>query len=540
MAGARSTRVVAEHLEAKGDAAGALAIYAELKLYADAGRIARNLGRNEDAARHYTEGRFFFEAASAWFAAGDRERALETLVQIKSDDPRYRSSAIGAARIASELQTFGWQLETFLAPFLASAPRDVSEADAFYAIVLLYEKHEMIEPALGTLRKIVASFPGFRDAASRLEALQSRATAAAERIMREEASFFGKPVKPSAPTPVVAAPPRGKGFPLKGAAKPPAPPPELILEMDALVPIAEPPVKKAGATLFEIPGGAPPAPTRSLVAVGSVLGERFRLEEKIGAGGMAEVYRAKDLGVDEEVALKIFSSSPDPGMAERFKQETRLARRLTHANVVRVHDIGVFDGRLCISMELLRGKDCEAVFLENRLTVAQIVDVIAQACAGLHEAHAQGVVHRDVKPENLFFTDAGVVKVMDFGLAKGATPTGHTQSGMLAGTPEYMAPEQIDDFRSVSPATDVYAMGAVAYRALCGRPPFRDDKLLNVLLMQVNDPPAPLRKYLPSIPEALERAVLKCLEKDPKSRFPDAAALRAALLEIGAGLRQPG
>jgi len=174
------------------------------------------------------------------------------------------------------------------------------------------------------------------------------------------------------------------------------------------------------------------------------------------------------------------------------------------------------------------------VFAQNRLSLDQTIDVLAQACAGLQEAHLQGVVHRDVKPENIFLTDAGVAKVMDFGLAKGAAPTGHTQTGMLAGTPEYMAPEQIDDFRRVSPATDVYAMGAVAYRALCGQPPFRDEKMLNILVMQVNDAPVPLQTRAPAVPEALARVVMKCLEKDPSARYRDAGALRSALLEARA------
>ena len=501
---------VAAALERKGEVQAALAMFLQLKQFGEAGRVAHRLGRLLEAAGHYATGRLFVEAAACAFTAGDHAQALDLLVRLPRTDPRYRTAAVHAARMACELRTVGMTVETFLFPFLASEPLDAMETEAFYGMGVLYEAQAMVDPARDAFRKVVARDPAYRDAAQRLTALDSRGAAAEEAIMREEASFRARSTERKSATadpPATAPLPRGKGFPTRmperATVRPPAPlAPQTAAEPQALAP-------------------------------GVVLGKRYRLEERIGSGGMADVYRATDIDVGEEVALKVFTATPEPGLADRFRQELRLSRRLTHTNVVRVHDIGIFDERLCISMELLRGQDLEAVFVSRKLSVPAILDILAQACAGLQEAHSQGVIHRDIKPENLFLTDAGVAKVMDFGLAKDAQASGHSRTGILAGTPEYMAPEQIEDFRGVSPATDVYAMGAVAYRAFTGAPPFWDPKVLTLLMMQVNDPPVPLRTRDPSLPEALERVVLKCLAKDPAGRYPDAGALRTALLELG-------
>jgi serine/threonine-protein kinase len=198
--------------------------------------------------------------------------------------------------------------------------------------------------------------------------------------------------------------------------------------------------------------------------------------------------------------------------------------------VARVYDIGTHEGRRYISMELLRGRDLQGV--PKPVSLAQAIDWLTQACDGLHSAHEQGVIHRDVKPENLFLTEQGRVKVMDFGIAKD-TEVRRTRAGMMAGTPEFMSPEQINDMSQVTAATDIYSLGIVAYELLTGTIPFSHKELMPLLMMHAKEPPPPMRSRRPDLPPALDAAVLKALEKQPSARpqtaLKFAEMLRAAI-----------
>jgi serine/threonine-protein kinase len=181
-------------------------------------------------------------------------------------------------------------------------------------------------------------------------------------------------------------------------------------------------------------------------------------------------------------------------------------------------------------MELLQGRDLQQV--PKPASPANAVDWLSQACEGLQIAHEQGIVHRDVKPENLFLTNQGRIKVMDFGIAKD-TEVRRTRAGMLAGTPEFMSPEQINDMSQVTFATDLYSLGVVAYELLTGTLPFTHKELMPLLMMHTNTPPPPPRTRRPDLSVALERAILQAMEKDPARRFSSAKAMadafRAAL-----------
>ncbi|MBI5547746.1 MAG: serine/threonine protein kinase, partial [Deltaproteobacteria bacterium] len=260
---------------------------------------------------------------------------------------------------------------------------------------------------------------------------------------------------------------------------------------------------------------------------------RYRLVSALGQGGMATVFKAYDLELDLEVALKVFTlSTQDESLLARFKQELKLARSLNHPNVIRLFDLGIFAGHRYITMELLEGAVLTSL-LGAPMEVRRGVGYLVQACDGLQAAHDQGIVHRDVKPDNFFVTWDGVVKVMDFGISKPRVATGLTQVGMVAGTPQYMSPEQINNFTTVTAATDLYALGVVAYEMFTGSPPFQHADLMPLLQMHVGQLPRPPRELVPALPKALEAIILTCLQKDPARRYASCAdlsqALRAAL-----------
>jgi serine/threonine-protein kinase len=263
-------------------------------------------------------------------------------------------------------------------------------------------------------------------------------------------------------------------------------------------------------------------------AVGDVIAERYRIEAQIGRGGMASVYQAQDLELSENVALKVFRPMPqdDEGIA-RFRQELKVSRRLIHPNITRLYDIGVHEGSRYISMELLIGHSLERL-VGTRWPARRGIDVLLQVCFGLSAAHGQGVIHRDIKPGNLFLTREGIAKIMDFGIARERAVPGVTQAGMIVGTPEYLSPEQISGADS-GDTSDLYALGVVAYEMFTGRKPFVHDDLVPLLQMHLVTPPVPPREYAPQLPANLEALILTLLRKDPRDRYPSARATAEAL-----------
>jgi serine/threonine-protein kinase len=251
---------------------------------------------------------------------------------------------------------------------------------------------------------------------------------------------------------------------------------------------------------------------------------------------MGIIYRAIDLELDEAVAIKLFGQQmDDPQLLSRFKQELSICRSLAHPNVIRHHDIGAHEGRKFISMELLAGASLRSVATERPpLTVA--LGLLAQACAGLGAAHAQGIVHRDVKTDNLFVTTDGVVKLMDFGLAKrlvsavGEASGDVTVAGFIGGSPAYMAPEQITDFAHVGFGADIYGLGVVAYELFTGKRPFQHKERAKMFQAHMSVVPPPPTAMNAELPDAIDRIVMRCLEKDPNRRFASCEALRRELI----------
>jgi serine/threonine protein kinase len=262
-----------------------------------------------------------------------------------------------------------------------------------------------------------------------------------------------------------------------------------------------------------------------------LLGERYRLVGMIGSGGMGTVWEAQDQILGRPVAVKVLSAAAPLGgsAGRRFEREARAAARLSGARIASVYDFGRSDGRPYIVMELIRGETlAERLAREGSLPSEEAARIATQVAQALDEAHATGVVHRDVKPGNVMVTPTGEVKVMDFGIAAASWADRPTTSDLALGTPSYLPPEQARGERP-TPASDVYALGAVLYEMLTGRPPFVGDSPVAVALAHVRDDPEPVEHVAPDVPPNVAAATMAALAKDPADR-PASAAAFASLL----------
>jgi serine/threonine-protein kinase len=276
------------------------------------------------------------------------------------------------------------------------------------------------------------------------------------------------------------------------------------------------------------------------IGAGSVLGGRYEIRQQLGAGGMGVVYRAFDRELGESVAIKTLRPDlvGDASLLERFKQEIRLARKISHPNVVRTHDLGEAGGTYFITMEFVEGTALDEVIRRRgALPLPVTLTIGRQLCRALEVAHAQGIVHRDIKPPNLVVDAQGFLKVMDFGIARlmeGRQPVagaGLTAAGSVIGTPEYMAPEQLLG-QTVDGRTDLYAAGIVLFECATGKRLFTGDSFATVLMKQVQDPPPDPRTLVPGLPDAFVAVLLKALAKEPAERWSSAAELLHALEAI--------
>ncbi|HRA30464.1 MAG TPA: protein kinase [Thermomicrobiales bacterium] len=264
-----------------------------------------------------------------------------------------------------------------------------------------------------------------------------------------------------------------------------------------------------------------------------ILGKRYELKEPIGEGNFSVTYRATDTVLGRDVAIKILRDqyASHGEFASRFENEARAAARISHPNVIQVFDYGRDDGTTYIVMQYVLGPSLkDYIREEGPLTVDEAVGFGRQMLDGLAAIHASGIVHRDVKPQNVLLTDTHQVKVTDFGIARlRSADAGLTEAGTAIGTAAYMAPEQASG-AEITPASDLYSAGVVVYEMLTGRLPFPGDNPVQVMYRHVNELPPPPRTINRSIPVALEAVILKSLAKSPDDRYPDAIAMRDALL----------
>lgn len=275
---------------------------------------------------------------------------------------------------------------------------------------------------------------------------------------------------------------------------------------------------------IEARSGPPPLDMREVsFRRGQMIANRYTVIDLIGRGGMGCIYRVRDNALNDEVALKTLlpQFARDKVVVERFYNEARIARQLTHTNIVRVHDIGNAGNVIYISMEYLKGKSLRAVLDSlipgQRLPIRTVLRILDELCKALEYAH-QYTVHRDIKPENIMILPDGTVKLMDFGISKLMTHTRFTAASVVMGTPYYMSPEQLKDSGAVDARADIYSVGVVLYEMLSGNVPTGVIK--------------PASQIMEGVPPALDPLVAKCVEPDPRNRFASATELREALRPI--------
>jgi eukaryotic-like serine/threonine-protein kinase len=262
---------------------------------------------------------------------------------------------------------------------------------------------------------------------------------------------------------------------------------------------------------------------------GTVVDERYRLDRKIGSGGMADVWLAEDTELDRSVAIKILHDrfAQDKEFVQRFQREAQAAAGLQHPNVVGIFDRGAFDGTYFIAMEYVEGPSLKDL-VKGGMTPKDAIDFTRQILTAARFAHRKGIVHRDLKPQNVLIDDEGRARVADFGIARAGETSDITATGSVMGTAQYISPEQAQG-KPTTPRSDIYSIGVILYEELTGRVPFEGDSAVAVALKQVSEAPRRPSAINPNVPPALDAVVMRALAKDPDARFKDADAFLRAL-----------
>jgi serine/threonine-protein kinase len=526
-------RNAARRLEQGGHLEEAMAAYLQLRQLRDAGRVAVALRRHIDAARIFLDAGMPYEAAVCFNNASETGQCLEALVMIPSNHPKYRVSCIKAVHMAKDLGSLDFRLDQFLSRFVAAGPMDAHEVEAFYLLAQLYKARDHMENARDLYQRILKVNPNYRDTAALLASIDAETRGSAmvyESIVREDASFrkAGHGSHDSHK--------QGERVEPKTGAKANVPHTLRIPDFPDLPPL---PATGFSATVALSgqghgvgPASEPSFPLDALPP-GAIIAGRYRVERKLGQGGMAAVYEAMDSELGEAVAVKIFLQRTDEQMLSRFKQELSLSRQLNHPNIVRLYDIGTHQGYKFITMELLEGCDLGKCLEDGKpLELGRGLRYMIQACEGLSLAHEKGIIHRDIKPENFFITKADTLRIMDFGIAKGKASAGLTVVGFVAGTPAYMSPEQINDFGAVTHLSDIYSLGVLAFEVFTGTLPFWSDAVMSLLVAHLSEAPPSPRSRNPEIPRELEDIILRLLEKEPSKRIASCRDLATYLGEL--------
>jgi serine/threonine protein kinase/tetratricopeptide (TPR) repeat protein len=279
------------------------------------------------------------------------------------------------------------------------------------------------------------------------------------------------------------------------------------------------------------------SPTKTIVTPfqeltrGATFADRYEIVEELGKGGMGKVYRVYDKTTEEDVALKLLNPdiASDKKTIERFRNELKLARKITHKNVCRMYDLNEKDNTHFITMEYILGEDLKSLIRRmGKIPVEKALDITQQVCSGLKEAHDLGIVHRDLKPQNIMIDKDGNAKIMDFGIARSVQMGGVTEAGLSFGTPDYMSPEQVKG-QDVDQRSDIYSLGVSLYEMLTGTVPFKDETPYAVAMKHVNETPQAPKEVNSQIPGELDRIILKCMEKKKDNRYQTVQELFAEL-----------
>jgi tRNA A-37 threonylcarbamoyl transferase component Bud32 len=430
------------------------------------------------AATLYDSAREALAAARALREAGDMPKALRVALQVAPGTPEYPAAARLVIAVHAARKTIDQEMEDFLAPYLEQDPSELVDQDAFFLLGQLYE---------------VLDYSGLS------QWLFSRVAK----------------INPLHPVHVHL---RMNQRPLE----------QSTLETQA---------SNADLQAVRMQLVLSTALRRSAdsMEAGTMIAQRYMLQALLGSGSTAAVYAAVDVADKRRVAVKLSSFNDRDLLAtRRFRREAALAMKLVHPNIVRALDIGQHDGYSFLAMELVDGCPLSVAMQEGRLdpSVSAKCRLLLQGLSGLDYAHRLGVTHRDIKPENLLISNEGVLKLTDFGLAKGTGDDRITASGIMGGTPSYISPEQIVDISRADGRSDLYSLGCIAYELLTGRVPFASTALTELLLQQLHQEPASLRSIEPSLPEALDQWVLTLLKKDPAERFQTCAEAAEGLRSL--------
>jgi serine/threonine protein kinase/tetratricopeptide (TPR) repeat protein len=274
--------------------------------------------------------------------------------------------------------------------------------------------------------------------------------------------------------------------------------------------------------------------TAEELTTGSTFAGRYQVIEELGKGGMGNIYKVLDTKIKEKIALKLINmeTASDEKTIERFSNELKLARKVSHRNICRMYDLGEEQGTHYITMEFVAGEDLKnSITRMGPLTPGRAISLAKQLCKGLAEAHKSGVIHRDLKPQNVMIDSKGNGRILDFGIARTLKGEGLTAEGMIIGTPDYMAPEQVEG-KELDQRTDIYSLGAILYEMLTGRVPFMGKSPISIAFKHKTEKPKDPRVYNDQIPEDFSRLVMKCMEKDRAKRFQNVDELYAELESV--------
>lgn len=278
-------------------------------------------------------------------------------------------------------------------------------------------------------------------------------------------------------------------------------------------------------------------PTEELTT-GSTFAGRYKIIEELGKGGMGKVYKVLDKEVNAKIALKLIKPeiAADKKTIERFKNELKTARDISHKNICRMYDLNKEEGSYYITMEYVEGQDLKSLIRQTgQLAMPTTISIAKQVCEGLSEAHKLGTVHRDLKPSNIMIDKEGSARIMDFGIARSLSAKGITGAGVMIGTPEYMSPEQAE-VKEVDQRSDVYSLGIILYEMVTGRVPFEGETPLSIAMKHKGEMPKDPRELNAQIPEDLSQVILRCMEKDKKKRYQSAGEVRSELNGIEQGI----
>ena len=271
---------------------------------------------------------------------------------------------------------------------------------------------------------------------------------------------------------------------------------------------------------------------------GTTFADRYEIIEELGKGGMGRVYRVEDTKLKQEVALKLIKPeiAKDKKTIERFRNELKIARNIRHKNICGMFDLGETEGAHFITMEYIPGEDLRSFIRRiGQLPVGKSISISKQICEGMVEAHRLGVVHRDLKSNNIMIDKEGNARIMDFGIARSLEAKGITGAGVMIGTPEYMSPEQVEG-KDVDQRSDIYSLGVILYEMVTGQVPFEGDTPFTIGVKHKSEIPQNPKKLNTQIPDDLSRLILKCLEKDKEKRYQSAEDVRSELENIEKGI----